>query len=141
MDSSPNFQNRKGCQAGLPPLSLYFCLICGMFSTLIIRNNPIIKGFEVHGVKHVISQYADDTVLFLAADPISLKEIVQTIETFSSISGLVINKQKTEFMPMRNHKVGMTDLTQLGLSWTNGPVSLLGFICFKICQIVIVTIN
>ena len=27
---------------------------------------------------------------------------------------------------MRNHKVGMTDLSQLGLSWTNGPVSLLG---------------
>ena len=91
-----------------------------MFSTL-IRNNPIIKGIEVDGVKHVISQYADDTVLFLAVDPISLKEIVQTFEAFSSISGLVINKQKTEFMPMRNHKVGMIRFNSTGLVLDKWP--------------------
>ena len=117
---------RQGC-----PLSPYIFVLSVECLAHFIRNNPIIKGIEVDGVKHVISQYADDTVLFLAADPISLKEIVQTFETFSSISGLVINKQKTEFMPMRNHKVGMTDLIQLGLSWTNGPVSLLGVHMFQ----------
>ena len=54
---------RQGC-----PLSPYIFVLSVECLAHFIRNNPIIKGIEVDGVKHVISQYADDTVLFLAAD-------------------------------------------------------------------------
>ena len=101
---------RQGC-----PLSPYIFIIAVETLALQIRNNKLIKGIEVNGIHHIISQYADDTSL-VAADPVSIKEILNVFEDFRSVSGLKLNKDKTVVMPMTEHTVGKQEIINLGLN-------------------------
>ena len=116
---------RQGC-----PLSPYIFIIAVETLALQIRNNKLIKAIEVNGIHHIISQYADDTSL-VAADPVSIKEILNVFEDFRSVSGLKLNKDKTVVMPMTEHTVGKQEIINLGLNWSEGPVNLLGIVLYR----------
>ena len=61
-----------------------------------IRQNIEIEGIDINGQTYVISQYADDTNIFIRYSEESLKQVVHKFKLFQTISGLNVNLDKTE---------------------------------------------
>ena len=55
-----------------------------------------IKGFEIHGTEIAVSQYADDTRLFLEGNLQAIKRLMSILGWFKKVSGLGINVDKTK---------------------------------------------
>ena len=62
---------------------------------LVIRQNPEIIGIKIVGVQTKLLQYADDTTAVLS-DINSAQALLNLLEVFKNLSGLVINSSKTE---------------------------------------------
>lgn len=69
---------------------------------IIIRKNTQIKGIMIANKSTVISQYADDTTLFLS-DQASLQAAIKTLNQFTIWSGLRINLHKSHLLLLGNH--------------------------------------
>ena len=93
-----------------------------------IKSNPLIKGISFkNGTTALLSQFADDTCLFLHYDEISLKNVLDTLQHIETTTGLKISYDKTvvyRIGSLRNSEAKI--YTQKNLSWTNEPFPLLG---------------
>jgi hypothetical protein len=90
------FKPTRGIRQGCPISANIFILIVEHLAN-VIRSNPNIKGIRINGIEYKISQYADDTCLYLS-DQNSLQEALNTIKSFTTCSGLKINMDKSEAM-------------------------------------------
>ncbi len=61
-----------------------------------IRSNQNIKGILIDNTEYKLSQYADDTVLFLDGSENSMNSAFHTLDIFANISGLKVNIEKTQ---------------------------------------------
>ena len=61
-----------------------------------LKASDRIRGIKVHDTEIRISQYADDTILYLNGERGNVDGALQEVETFSSMSGLQLNKRKTK---------------------------------------------
>ena len=61
---SERFSISRGCRQG-DPLSPYLFLLCAEILAVMLRQNNHIKGIDIEGNIRKITQYADDTTLFL----------------------------------------------------------------------------
>ncbi|MEM6816943.1 MAG: reverse transcriptase domain-containing protein, partial [Bacteroidota bacterium] len=124
------FNIERGCRQG-DPISPYLFLIAGEILGLMIRQNSNIKGYSIKGVEFKISQYADDTSLFLDGSKDSFDTCIEVLEDFSNYSGLKINVDKTnaiwfgctrppEDLPILNNKFNWnpTSFDLLGVTFT-----------------------
>ena len=59
-----------------------------------IRNNNDIHGITKDNKEYKISQYADDTQLFLNGSENSLRETLEILQKFYTMSGLRLNAEK-----------------------------------------------
>ena len=59
-----------------------------------IRNNNDIRGIIIDNKGYKISQYADDTQLFLNGSENSVREALDVLHKFYEMSGLKINVEK-----------------------------------------------
>lgn len=85
---------RQGCS--LSPL--LFTIFLEPLAVM-IRNEPGIQGVTVGGREHKLFLYADD-ILALCQDPAnSVTHLLETIKTYSKVSGYCINWHKSEAMP------------------------------------------
>ena len=91
------FNLGRGCRQG-DPLSPYIFLLCAEILGIMIRNNKDIKGIKLLNKEFKISQYADDTSVFLDASETSLKTTLNILEIFYNLSGLKANLDKTKAM-------------------------------------------
>ena len=82
---------RQGC-----PLSPYIFILCVEVLAEKIWKTKSIKGIMISQNKFKISQYADDTTLFLDGSKESLLSALQVLENFRKMSGLRLNNKKTE---------------------------------------------
>ena len=64
-----------------------------------IRNEETIKGITVNDTEYKLSMMADDTTLTIK-DLNSLDKAINIFEQFRSISGLKLNLNKTEIIPI-----------------------------------------
>ena len=79
-----------------------------------------IKGIEIYGHEHKISQYVDDTTLVLKYDKNNLNRVLDTLKFFHLISGLKVNIEKTKVVQlgswggngMMNLQEGKLELTE-----------------------------
>ncbi len=85
----------RGCRQG-DPLSPYIFVICAEILAHLIRNNPNIKGINIHGNTFLLSQYADDTSIFLDGSTRSLEHTLLVLKFYEKISGLGLNVEKLE---------------------------------------------
>ena len=110
---------RQGCPASAPLYVLFIeILACA------IRKNGDIKGIQLPGgEKLTISQYADDTVLYLK-DDFCLREAMQVIDMFSSASGSKMNTGKSQIKYLGKWRNRVDN--PLGLSLCAGPMTVLG---------------
>ena len=91
---SEYFPIGRGVRQG-DPLSPYLFLLCAEVLAQTIRENDRIKGIQLNNEEALLSQFADDTALYLDGSQESFETCIQTLELFASFSGLTINFQKT----------------------------------------------
>jgi hypothetical protein len=94
---------RQGC-----PLSPILFVIAVELMAIKIRQNSRIKGIQIGNTEIKLSQFADDTTFFLEPDMDSIMTLFNTLQEFAKITGLKINKEKTEILLLGN-----TELTDL----------------------------
>ena len=92
---SNSFGISRGIRQGCPISALLYILVAEVMAER-IRNNNQIRGIKIGRSKTLkLTQMADDTTIFLESEhniPILLDEI----QSFSEVSGLVLNKSKTK---------------------------------------------
>ena len=97
------FMLERGCRQG-DPISPYLYLICAEIMSLMVRKNDRLKGIKIRENESLISLFADDTTLFLDGSEESFREAIYILDTFSGISGLKINNDKTQIAWVGNKK-------------------------------------
>lgn len=93
------FPLHRGTRQGCPLSPLLFAIAMEPLA-ISIRNHPHIFPVTMGGIKHQISLYADDVLLFLSEPERSLPFLFDLIRKFGTLSGYTVNWQKSEFMPL-----------------------------------------
>ena len=97
--TSPRFDLGCGIRQGCP-VSPYLFLICAQLLSDFIKQSPL-KGISIADREIIISQLADDTSVFLKnATQVSIA--VNRISVFSRASGLHLNLNKCELLPIKD---------------------------------------
>ena len=115
------FYLKRGCRQG-NPISPYIFILCGEILGKMIRNNNEIHGIIIDNKEYKISQYADDTQLFLNGSENSLRETLDILQIFYTMSGLRMNAEKTKAIWIGSLSNSTTRLCHnFRLDWTQGP--------------------
>ena len=115
---SENISLSRGCRQG-DPISPYVFVLCAEILSHVIREKKDIKGIVVYDKETKLTQYADDTTIFLGGDKASLCGVMRVLDWFRKISGLAINKDKTSVIKigaLRGRSVSWEG--KFGLKWT-----------------------
>jgi hypothetical protein len=121
--TSETFQPSRGVRQGCP-LSPILFVIAVEYLAEAIRQNDKIQGIRINGKEIKIAQFADDTCLFIENDHNSILEIFNLLDQFAIASGLKINKEKTEILPLGNTTI--EDLDQSIRKYVKDSIKLLG---------------
>ena len=120
--ASTFFSLQRGVRQGCPLSGVLFVLGIELLSRA-IKNNPTIKGIQVNKHELKISQYADDTTVFVR-DLDSAASLLKMLNEFRELSGLEINTAKTEAMWLGKWKDRKDE--PFGFKWPKEPVNALG---------------
>jgi len=125
---SKNFSIKRGCRQG-DPIAPYIFLISLQTLIYMIKENKDIKGVTINGVEHKQSFYADDGLIFLDGSETSLQTLLDTLNTFSHISGLKINIEKTKAIWIGKNRGKEEKICKnIALNWTKGEFTVLGIV-------------
>ena len=91
---STPFLKERGTNQGCN-LSPFCFLLCAEIMARKLKQNDTIKGIDVEGTRCLISQFADDTTLFLSYDQKTLEAVIKTFAEIAKSIGLTINYDKT----------------------------------------------
>ena len=95
---SEYFTLERGVRQG-HPLSPYLFVVAIESFTIAIRKNPAIRGIMIGNEETKLLQYPDDMTAVLS-DINSAQALLDLLEVFEKLSGLMINTTKTEGMWM-----------------------------------------
>ena len=110
--STKYFKVKRGVRQGDPIAAYIFTLVIELLA-IQIRNTNEIKGIEIDNITIKLSMYADDmTGLVIGIN--SIKHIMETLNEFKRYSGLAVNSDKTEIMPLGISKSTNEKLKELG---------------------------
>ena len=114
----------RGCRQG-DPISPYIFVLAVELLGVSVRTHKQLKGYKIKGKEHRISQFADDTNLFLFHSERNLRLCMDILEEFHLISGLKINVDKTKVVKFgKNRDSSDTLCPDLKLIWTDTFTSL-----------------
>jgi hypothetical protein len=116
------FSPTRGIRQGCPMSGNLFVLVVEILACA-IRDNPKIRGIKIGTTEFKISQYADDTCIFVE-DQNSFQNTFTIVEMFSKCSGLRINRNKSEAL-----RIGSTAKHKhqfLGIRWPERYTKYLG---------------
>lgn len=102
--TSPRFTIKRGVKQGCPISPFLFILATEMLSIFVKNSN--VAPLDALGRPVVISQLADDTTIFMKQLS-EVPKILETIHSFSKASGLKLNLNKCELMPV--HQCHLTE--------------------------------
>ena len=120
------FSIERGCRQG-DPISPYIFLLCGEILAKMIRQDKDIKGYTVIESEIKISQYADDTTIFLDGSQKSFEKCVYLIHEFAKYSGLAMNYDKTKVIWFGSPRPPEEKfLTHLNFEWNPLKFNILG---------------
>jgi len=96
----------------------------------VIRQNQEIEGLNINGNYYLISQYANDTNIFIKYSEENLRKIISSFRTYQTLSCLKVNLEKTRtnetLGPMKQHYNVLLEDEQL--KWTTDPIQCTGII-------------
>lgn len=106
------------------PISSFLFLLCSQVLHNLITENENIQGITLYDLKVLISQFADDTTLYLGFDANSINEVIKTLDIVYYNIGLTVNYDKTNIYRIGSLAGSSAQLyTQKVFVWTNEPVS------------------
>jgi hypothetical protein len=116
------FNPSRGIRQGCPISANLFVIVVEILAS-VIRQSPRVFGIRIGDKTYKISQYADDTCLFLS-DEDSLKNVFIILDIFKRCSGLKANREKSEAIWIGassnfRHK-------PLGIKWSTKSIKMLG---------------
>ena len=120
--SSSFFRLQRGVRQGCPLSGLLFIIGIELFARA-LKNEQSIKGVNVETKEIKITQYADDTTVFVK-DEESVEQLLRLLDEFKSISGLEINTSKTEAMWLGCWRDKIR--TPFNFKWPKEPICALG---------------
>lgn len=85
---TPRFTVLRGIRQGCP-ISPKLFIMATQLLTLLINNSSDIQGITIFNKEFKLSQFADDTAIFLK-DKLMVTETLNTISVFSKASGLFL---------------------------------------------------
>jgi len=132
--ASQFFQLTRGIRQGCPISALLFIMVAEIMS-INIRNDDNIKGLTFNNKELKLSQFADDTTLFLK-DKKSIEIVLKLLDHFHKCAGLKLNKEKTEAIQLGQSN--MDNKNKFDIKYVNGPVKVLGIWVGKDPQEVII---
>ena len=100
---SEYFSINRGVRQG-DPLSPYLFLLCAEILACTLRENMNIKGLKIENKEAFLSQFADDTAIYLDGSKESFEACIENLSQFAQISGLTINYDKTVVIWLGNRK-------------------------------------
>uniref|UniRef100_R4G9D5 Reverse transcriptase domain-containing protein n=1 Tax=Anolis carolinensis TaxID=28377 RepID=R4G9D5_ANOCA len=95
--NSRTIEIKSGTKQGCPLSPLLFALAIEPLANL-IRSDKSIKGYRIDREEIKINLYADDAMVLIGTMDDSVKAVKKVIKKFESISGLVINIEKSEIL-------------------------------------------
>ena len=117
---------KRGCRQG-DPIAPYLFLLVAEILSRIIENSSSVKGITIGKHTYKLTQFADDTTIFLNRSKESLQAILNVLETFGSISGLKMNTEKTKLIWIGSKKHCKEKLNVSSkLHWGDSEFNLLG---------------
>ena len=120
--ASDFFNLERGVRQGCPLSGILFVLGIEILA-LAIKKNPKIEGIRVGAREIKITQYADDTTVFLK-NLESMSLLLDLLEKFERCSGLKINHTKSEAMWLGKWK--NREDTPFNVKWPKDSVFALG---------------
>ena len=124
--TSNYFTKCRGTNQGDPASPLIYCF-CGEIMAHLIAQNPNIKGIDLHGIKKILSQFADDTAAYLSYELLSLENFTNTLTQVEAHLGLQVSYEKTNIYRIGSlYKSNAKLFTQNDFIWSDDPISLLG---------------
>ena len=122
---SESFLLGRGTKQGDPISSLLFILCVEILS---IKINKSIKGLKIGHIYVKRTLYADDLTIIMEYDENQLRDAINMLKEFYSISGLKINEKKTQAIRIGNIVDGQQTLcNEIKLEWSN-TFKLLGIV-------------
>ena len=106
--STPSFNVKRVVRQGDPLSPSLFIIVLELLA-LSIRNKDQIKGIEVDCSEIKLVIFADDMTSFVR-DKFSHRTLFDTIDLFSTYSGLKVNHDKTEILLLGNMEVNSSEL-------------------------------
>ena len=106
------FNITRGVQQGCP-LSPYLSIISLEILANYIRKKEEIEGITINNIEYKLALYADDITLFLTGGELSVRATLDAFAMFLRISGLRVNIEKTNIMPLGGHSADMENIKHL----------------------------
>lgn len=116
----------RGIRQGCPLSALLFVITVEVMATK-IRQDGNIRGIQIKPSQNrdfKISQLADDTTLFMKTKT-DITKALNLIEIFGSLSGLVLNRNKSQGIKLGNNKRWIEDNYE-DIDWTSESIKALG---------------
>ena len=95
---SRNFKLTRGIRQGCPISALLFVLVAEILS-IKLRSDKNVTGILVNNIEYKICQLADDTTIFVK-NLQSLQNAITLFQQFRECSGLKLNLEKCEIIPL-----------------------------------------
>jgi hypothetical protein len=95
--------HQRGLRQGDPLSPMLFILVMDILSMLVQRawEEGQLQPLSTKQLKHRISPYADDAVIFLKPDPAFVNLMLDLLQLFGKASGLHTNVQKSSVLLIR----------------------------------------
>ena len=121
---SDSFVLQRGCRQG-DPISPYIFVLCAEFLSQAILNSPDIVGYNIKGHEEKMTQFADDTSLFLNGTKGALRKAILILKIYEEASGLKINMSKTKAVWVGSNRFSEDTIChEIDLDWVHEFVAL-----------------
>ena len=120
------FEKQQGINQGCCASPMVYT-VCSETMSHLIYGNTDIRGIDLHELKNVLAQFADDTGAYLQFEETTINNFINALQCAEAQMGLKVSYDKTTLY--RIGSIANSDAkcyTTKNIKWSNGPIDTLG---------------